>query len=256
MIKSLIRRGTLIGMVSTAIVGASLSNFKALALPAEQIVEKLNPVPVFTIADEQGAPLVASGENDAKVAGVFISQQDANNFVTRLESENPDLASKVQVVPVRLGEVYQLAQENSENNNLNFAYVPNEAAVNDAKTVSGTEYTGGVPLFVAKGGEDDGYLTIEQNSQQVIPFFFEKQQLENMVENFKTQEPDLAATVNIEVIPLENIIQTLQNNDDPMLSKIVLVPSTESIQFLQEAASEQPAPAPAPAPETQPAPAP
>lgn len=256
MIKSLIRRGTLLGMVGTAILGASLSSLKALALPAEQIVQKLNPVPVFTIADEQGAPLVASGEDDAKVAGVFISQQDANNFVTRLESQNPDLASKVQVVPVRLGEVYQLAQENSETNDLNFAYVPNEAAVNDAKTVSGTEYAGGVPLFVAKGGEDNGYLTIEQDSQQVIPFFFEKQQLENMVEKFKTQDPDLAATVNIEVVPLEGVIQTLQDNDDPMLSKIVLVPSTESIQFLQQSAPAQPGTQPAPAPEAQPAPAP
>lgn len=244
MIKSLIRRGTLIGIVSTAILSTSLSNLKALALPAEQIVQKLNPVPVFTIADEQGAPLVASGENDAKVAGVFISQQDANDFVTRLESENPDLASKVQVVPVSLGEVYKLAQENAENEGLNFAYVPNEAAVDDAKTVSGTQYEGGVPLFVAKGGDDNGYLTIEQDSQQVIPFFFEKQQLENMVEKFKTQKPDLAATVNIEVVPLEGVIQTLQNNDDPMLSKIVLVPSTESIQFLQESAPQQPAPAP------------
>lgn len=253
MIKSLIRRSTLIGMVSTAILGIASSNFKALALPAEEVLQKLDPVPVFTIADEQGAPLVASGEDDAKVAGVFISQQDANNFVTRLESQNPDLASKVQVVPVSLGEVYQLAQENAENNGLNFAYVPNEAAVNDAKTVSGTTYEGGVPLFVAKGGEDNGYLTIEQNSEQVIPFFFEKQQLENMVEKFKTQKPELAASVNIEVVPLEGVIQTLQNNDDPMLSKIVLVPSSESLQFLQQSAPQQPATEPAPAPATEPA---
>ena len=245
MIKSLIRRGTLIGMVGTAIVGTSLSSLKALALPAEQVLQKLNPVPVFTIADEQGAPLVASGEDDAKVAGVFISQQDANNFVTRLESQNPDLASKVKVVPVSLGDVYKLAQENPESEGLNFAYVPNEAAVNDAKTVSGTQYEGGVPLFVAKGGEDNGYLTIEKDSQQVIPFFFEKQQLENMVEKFKTQKPDLAATVNIEVVPLEGVIQTLQDNDDPMLSKIVLVPSTESLQFLQQTATEQQEAAPA-----------
>lgn len=251
MIKSLIRRGTLIGMVSTAILSTSLSSLKALALPAEEIVQKLNPVPVFTIADEQGAPLVATQE-DGKVAGVFISQEDANNFVTRLETENPDLASKVQVVPVPLGEVYKLSQENAENESLNFAYVPNEAAVNDAKTVSGSEYTGGVPLFVATGGEDGGYLTIQQETEQVIPFFFEKQQLENMVENFKTQEPDLAASVNIQVVPLESIIQTLQDNDDPMLSKIVLVPSSESIQFLQQSAPQQPAPGAAP----EPAPAP
>ena len=245
MIKSLIGRSIVLGMAGTALIGSSLIQLKALALPAEQVLQKLNPVPVFTIADEQGAPLVASGEDDAKVAGVFISQQDANEFVTRLQTQNPDLASKVKVVPVSLGEVYKLAQDNPENNGLNFAYVPNEAAVNDAKTISGTKYEGGVPLFVAKGGDDNGYLTIEKDSQQVIPFFFEKKQLENMVEKFKTQKPDLAATVNIEVVPLEGVIQTLQSSDDEMLTKIVLVPSTESLQFLQQSAPAQPDATPA-----------
>lgn len=251
MIKSLIRRGTLIGMVGTAILGASLSNLKALALPAEEIMQVLNPVPVFTIANEEGIPLVATVEDDVKVTGIYFSQQDANEMVSRLQSQDPDLASQVQVVPVSLGKVYQLAQDNLDNENLKFNLVPNETAVSDAKTVPGTQYQGGVPLFVAKVGEDDGYLTIEQNSQKVIPFFFEKQQLESMVEQFKTQEPD--ATVNIEVIPLENIIQTLQSNDTPEL-KIVLIPSTESIQFLQQSATEQPGtPAPAPAPTPAPA---
>lgn len=249
MIRSLIRFSAVLGMVGTAFVSSGFINLKALALPTEQVLQKLNPVPVFTIADEQGAPLVASGEDDAKVAGVFISQKDANNFVTRLQTQNPDLAKKVQVVPVSLGEVYKLAQNSPEANGLNFAYVPNEAAVNDAKSISGTQYAGGVPLFVAKGGDDNGYLTIEKDSQQVIPFFFEKKQLENMVEKFKTQKPDLAATVNIEVVPLEGVIQTLQTSDDEMLTKIVLVPSTESLQFIQNnAASQQGSPAqPAPA---------
>ena len=243
MFKSLVRRGTVLGMMGTAVVSSGLLSLKALALPQEQVLEKLNPVPVFTIADEQGAPLVASGENDAKVAGVFISQQDANNFVDRLQSQNPDLASKVQVVPVSLGEVYKLTQENPDAASLNFAYVPNETAVDDAKTVSGGTYENGVPLFVAKGGDDNGYLTIEKDSQQVIPFFFEKQQLENMVARFKEQKPELAESVNIEVVPLEGVIQTLQSNDDPMLSKIVLVPSTESLQFIQQGGATQGQPA-------------
>ena len=234
MIQSLIRRSAILGMVGTAILGSSLVHLKALALPTEQILQKLNPVPVFTIADEQGAPLVASGDNDSKVAGVFISQKDANAFVSRLQSENPDLASKVQVVPVSLGEVYKLAQSTSADGEINFQYVPNQVAVNDAKSLANAEYEGGVPLFVAKGGADDGYLTIERDSKKVIPFFFDKQQLENMVEQFKTQKPELASTISIEVVPLEGVIQTLQTDDNPILTQIVLVPSTESLQFLRQ----------------------
>lgn len=169
---------------------------------------------------------------------MFISQQDANNFVTRLQTENPELASKVQVVPVSLGEVYKLAQTDSGETGIDFQYVPNQAAVDEAKSLADTQYEGGVPLFVAKGGEDNGYLTIERDSQKVIPFFFEKQQLENMVEKFKTQKPELASTISIEVVPLEGVIKTLQTDDNPILTQIVLVPSTESLQFLRQNAEE------------------
>ncbi len=242
--KSLIRWSATMGLLG-AVVTAGLGQLKALALPTEQIMQKLNPVPVFTITDEKGTPLVASRNEDqnSQFAGVFISQQDAKNFVTRLQDQNPDLASKVKVVPVPLGKVYELEQKNqSEGNNLNFTYVPNEEAVNSAKAIldqNGQQYKGGVPLFVAKGGDDQGFLTIEKDSQQVIPFFFEKQQLDNMVNKFKEQQPNLANSVNVEVVLLEVVIETLQNSEDQTLNKIVLVPSNESIKFLQENAPKE-----------------
>ncbi len=238
MIKPLIRWSITLGVAgATFLSWGTIENLIAIALPEAEILEKLEPVPVFTIADEQGAPLVASGEDDAKVAGVFISQTDANQFVNQLKTENPELAEKVRVVPVSLGEVYKLAESaQSEENALNFAYVPEEEAVASAKTIGEQNqqpYQGGVPLFVARGGEGKGYLTIERNSQQVIPFFFDKTQLEAMVNRYKEQEPEIAADVDIEVHPLEGVIETLETGSDEILEKIVLVPSTESIEFLQ-----------------------
>ncbi|MGD1920354.1 MAG: Tic22 family protein [Pleurocapsa sp.] len=233
MIKLLVRWTASLGIFGTLL----LASEAAMALPEEEVLKKLDPVPVFTIADEQGAPLVASGDDEAKVAGVFISQEDANQFVNQLKVKNPELAEKVKVVPVSLGEVYKLAEAaETEENALNFAYVPQQEAVTSAKTIGEANqqpYQGGVPLFVAKGGEDKGYLTIEKDSQQVIPFFFDKQQLEQMVSKFKEQKPDVAASVDIEVVPLEGVIETLETSEDKMLKKIVLVPTEESIQFLQ-----------------------
>ncbi|MGB5632281.1 MAG: Tic22 family protein [Waterburya sp.] len=238
MIKPLIRWSITLGVAgATFLSWGAIENLIAIALPEAEVLEKLDPVPVFTIADEQGAPLVASGEDEAKVAGVFISQEDANKFVNQLKTENPELAEKVRVVPVSLGEVYKLAETaQSEENALNFAYVPEEEAVASAKTIGEANkqpYKGGVPLFVARGGEGKGYLTIERNSKQVIPFFFDKKQLEEMVTRYKEQEPEIAANVDIEVHPLEGVIETLETGSDEILQKIVLVPSTESIQFLQ-----------------------
>lgn len=240
MIKPLIRWSITLGVAgATFFSWSTIENLIALALPEAEVLEKLDPVPVFTIADEQGAPLVASGEDEAKVAGVFISQGDANEFVNQLKTENPELADKVKVVPVSLGEVYKLgaAKEEGAEDALNFAYVPKEEAVTSAKTLGEANkqpYQGGVPLFVARGGEGKGYLTFERNSQQVIPFFFDKAQLEEMVARFKEQEPEVAANVDIEVHPLEGVIETLETGSDEILEKIVLVPSAESIEFLQQ----------------------
>lgn len=238
MIKPLIRCSMALGIAGASFLGWGIvENLVAVALPQEEILEKLDPVPVFTIADEQGAPLVASGEDEAKVAGVFISQDDANQFVNQLKTENPELAQKVKVVPVSLGEVYKLSESaQSQENALNFAYVPEQEAVDSAKTIGEANkqpYQGGVPLFVARGGDGKGYLTFERNSQQVIPFFFDKQQLEEMVARFKEQEPEVAANVDIEVHALEGVIETLEKGSDEVLEKIVLVPSSESIEFLQ-----------------------
>jgi hypothetical protein len=235
MIKSAIRWSAKLGLVGSVILTSWFGQpGKVLALPEQDVIQTLSTVPVFTIADSQGAPLVASGEGDVKVAGIFISQQDANNFVARLKQQNPDIGNKVQVIPISLGEAYQLAVENSKQaDGLNFTYVPVQAQVESAKQVPGTQYQGGVPLFVARGGQDAGYLTVQREGQEYIPFFFEKQQINQMVERFKQEQPNLASTVKIEVVPLEGVIATLQESDNEILRKIMLVPSEESLKFLQ-----------------------
>lgn len=201
------------------------------------VTEKLQAVPVFTIADDEGAPLIAKGKDGNNIAGVFISQQDANQFIDKLGIENPDLATKVRVVPVSLGEVYKLAKSaQSQENPLDFTYVAQESSVSDAKSLlaaQGEEYEGGVPLFVARAGENGGFLTIEQNGEQIIPFFFQLSQLEDLIQRFKEQEPEIADNVDIAVLPLEGVIENLASKEDKTLEKIVLVPSTESIEFLQ-----------------------
>ena len=203
-------------------------------LDSELLSSALDPIPVFTIADEEGAPLVATGEDEEKTAGVFISQEDANEFVVQLRERNPELADRVRVIPVSLGEVYELDVAEGEEDELNFAFVPEAEAVEKATsilTANGEEYMGGTPLFVAQNGE--GYLTVEQNGQQIIPFFFDLDQLEELTARFEAEQPELASSLTIEVVPLEGVIETLATSDDELLEKIVLIPTEESIAFLE-----------------------
>lgn len=243
--KSLVRWSATLGLVGTTLLGSFFGgNLRALALTEQQVMEKLQTVPVFTVTDGEGSPLVASipsqnNQNEA-VAGVFISQRDAEAFVERLKQEKPELGNQVRVVPVSLAEVYQLDQQSqNQPNGLDFAYIPVQQQVQSAQQLlgQGQEFRG-VPLFVAKGGQQGGYLTIQQEGQSVIPFFFDKEQLQNLVNRFKEQQPNLASSVQIQVVPLEGIINTLQTQDNPQLEQILLIPSQESLQFLRQSSSQ------------------
>jgi len=242
MMKSLIRWGTTLGLVGTTLVGTVLGgNWQALALSEEEILEQLKSVPVFTVTDNQGAPLVASSGEQGSVAGAFISQQDALAFIEKLKQENADLGNSVRVLPVSLGEIYKLNNtSSSQEDGVNFAYVPVEQQVEQAVEIlkndnpEATQFPG-VPLFFARGVEQEGYLTIQVNGQQLIPFFFEKEQLEARVGN---------TPVEIEVVPLEGVIQAFKDSntaeDDAFLKSIILVPSRESLQFLQGLSNNAP----------------
>lgn len=253
--RSIIRLGAILGVIgSTFLVNPDptlrllgsvpIGIEAAYALPQDQILEKLRPVPVFTVTDAQGAPLVATvpqGDNqNAAVAGVFISRNDAVAFVERLKSRDPQLASTVQVTTVSLGEVYQMSQQaQTSADDIQFAYVPGQKQVDSAKAVlqqngqTANEFNG-VPLFIAKGGPDDGYLTIQNGEEQVIPIFFTKEDLQGMLTQFKEQQPDLIASVKIDVVNLEGLLEALKRDDDQFLNRIVLIPPRETIEYLQQ----------------------
>ncbi len=243
--KSLVRLSAVLGIVASTLIGPSLKDMSALALSEEEVLQKLTPVPVFTITDKNGSPLVASikgegSESNSSVAGVFISKSDADAFVNKLKGENPDLAATVKVVPVSLGEVYEMSQSTQQNGQkLRFAYVPIKRQVESAKALlqqSGQDVNQfkGVPLFMAKGGPDGGYLTIQRGEKQVIPMFFNKEDLQGMLDRAKTQQPDVFSSVKIEVVNLEGVINALENDDDPFLEKIIFIPPRESLEFVQQ----------------------
>ena len=256
--KSLVRWSTTAGLVGSALIGSFLAGtLQVLAIPQEQIIQKLRPVPVFTIANAQGAPLVASpptGQKGPAVAGVFINQKDAQDFLNSLKTKNPDLAKNVTVVPVSLAEVYQLNLNNKgKPEQLDFAYVPSKQQVDTAVSLlkqqggQQPQQFNGTPLFVARGGKEKGYLTIQQNGKSIIPMFFNKEELQGLLDRFKQQQPDMATSIEIQVLNLEGLMEVLRTKNDPQLDQIVLVPPQQSIEFVKSIAPQQGAPANKPA---------
>jgi len=155
-----------------------------------------------------------------------------------------------------LGEVYQLERTSkSKPDRLDFAFVPMQQQVDSAVALlkqggQPNAQFNGVPLFLARGGQEKGYLTIQRKNpqgkdEQVIPIFFKKEELQSMLERFKQQQPNLAGTIEIQVVNLEGVIETLQKSDNPQLGQIVLIPPQESLEFVR---SLQPVPSGKPAP--------
>jgi hypothetical protein len=75
-------------------------------------------------------------------------------------------------------------------------------------------------------------IPIPQEKERFVPIFFEKEQAVVILEEFKKAVPKEAANTEIEVTELSSVIDTLTNSKDLTMSKFLLYPSRESIEFL------------------------
>lgn len=223
-------------MLTTLQVGTQ----RAFALTDEQVMEQLRSVPVFMLTDQRGAPLEARAEGqDGSVTGVFISQQDAANFLTSLRQNNPQLAQSVQVSPVSLAEVYQLARS-SESSDLRFQFVPMQPQVQSAVTLlqqSGEQVQefNQVPLFMARLSQDESrYLSIQEGDRAAILLFFKREELQSTIDRLQQEQPDVASQMTIQVTSLESVIEQLRESENAEESQILLVPPQESVDYIRQ----------------------
>jgi DNA-binding TFAR19-related protein (PDSD5 family) len=239
--KSLIRWGATLGLVcSTFWVGTLGGAKSALALEDAQIVEKLQTVPVFTITDREGAPLILSvpdGDASIPITGVFIRFEDAQAFLEKVKTDQPELADQIQVTLLSLADTYTLGQEQEgQAEALNFQYIPDRAQVNTAQELlqasgQNVEQFPGVPLFLARAG--DVPLTTQQGDERLVPVFFDENELQQELDRLKAETPELANTVTVEVLQLERLIEVMQTTDDPTMENLLLVPPQATLELLE-----------------------
>lgn len=246
----LARWGAIAGLVGATLLTPSIAGqMKALALPQEQVMQKLNSVPVFVIADpKEGLVLQTitpenAGNSDTPdslpVSWVFLNRSDAQEFVSRLQQEKPQLGNKAQVVVMSLGQVYQMAQQNSEQENSPmFELVPAEEEVDSALSIlqengQQVEEFRGVPLFMARGGSQKSPLAVQRNGEKLIPLFLSREDLRNQVDRMKQQQPNIASTIDVQVLRLERVISELENSNESDLESLVFIPSRSSRDLIR-----------------------
>jgi hypothetical protein len=224
------------GGMATALVGSVVWTAGiAQAIPDAQIVAKLQRVPVFTLTDKSGAPLLDTDANKSGYTGAYFSVKDAQTALQRIGRDKPELLKQLQIRPVALSELYKLQTSRKAT----VVFVPDQPQVSTAVTLlqknnPALKKFEGVPLFLGLAGKQPGYLTINQNKKQIIPLFFDREQLQPYLDAFKKNNPKLAATAGIQVLSLESFLGTLRTNNNPLYDKVVMMPSLAASETVRK----------------------
>lgn len=254
--KSLIRWGTTLSLLGSTLLGSVLTvSIPALALTDQQIKQKLDDIPVFLITNNQGLPLsrplnqAQNGNKGGSVTGVYMSRQDAQSFITQLQSLKPQdakmaaMLKTLQVTPVPLGVIFQqLEDTKSQPNHLLFAFKPTDNDVQGAiqllkQTGQPVNQIRSVPIFAVRFAPNKGYVPIKlpSNNQEILPLFFSKQDADGLLSQVKQKFPQ----ADIQVIDVDAVIKTFQQKNDKWLDEVYFVPSPESRKFIQSLPQNQ-----------------
>jgi len=211
----------------------------ALALTEQQILEKLNGIPVFLIVNEEGQSLTASvtsNEQELQVPIVFINSVEAEAFIDNAENEQAEIAGDAQIAVLPLSEVYAEATQQLEGAE-SLVYIPSSESVDQASQIVDQDVQG-VPLYAAVDLENDRYLLTGNNT---LPMFFSLQDLQSQVSTLVANNPDIEDSIGVEVTTFETILGNMAANNpevDEVMELIQFVPSSQTLQYLQNLSQE------------------
>lgn len=229
----------LAALVSGTLLGSGLAvPMPAEALDESVIVDKLEQVPVFIILNADGQPLTAAAEvnsQEVKVPVVFLDGEAAASFLNRAREEDPSAV----IALVDLGTLFQETVLDEEDQTP-LLYLPNDQERNAALSIE-SDFQG-VPLFMARQGQDGPYLTITQDGETALPMFFSRNDLQTLLDRYRETNAAASNDIVVQVLSLEWLLAVMANSNDPALDaqlrQVRLFPSTEVLNYIR---SQQPA---------------
>jgi hypothetical protein len=233
--QGIFRRLASTGLTGLAIAGCALmAPDPALALSEQEILEKLESIPVFLIVNGDGQSLTASvGETEAEqvqVPLVFINSTEAENFLAAAVEEDAPIAEGAQLAVLPLNQVYSQASSQLDSPD-SLVYVPSTQSVQEASQIAQQEFQG-VPLYAAVNLEEGQYLLTSDNT---LPMFFSLADLQSQVSALIDTNPAIEEVIGVEVTTFEGILSNMAANDpdiDEFLELVQFVPSSQTLQYL------------------------
>ena len=233
--KGVISKLMTLSLVSVAASGLMLMpTGTASALTEQEILEKLNTVPVFLIVNSEGQSLTASVNNEeteVQVPIVFIHSAEAEAFLDQAEAEQAEIAGDARIAILPLSEVYAEASAQLDNVS-NLVYIPSTESVSSASQIVNREIQG-VPLFAAIDLENEQYLL---TGNRTLPMFFSLQDLQSQLSALVEDNPELESSLGVEVVSFEAVLDNMAADDpdlDQLLELVQFIPASQTLQYLQ-----------------------
>jgi len=246
----LLRWSVIASLLGSSLLGPSLLRItRAIALPESEVIKRLETVPVFTVTNEKGSPVLISDPKQKagpQVATFFVSQKEAQGLLNQIKTKNAALGKTARVVPTSLGKAFELARQNRDKKDVAFQFVPTQQQISAAEALLRKKdpkfkQFNDVPLFYAVDTKTNGLLSItsKQDNSKIIPLYFNQQDLQGLVDQLQKQKPQLAATTQIQVTSLSRVIASMLQENTPEINQVTLVPSPEARAFLSSLQQSQ-----------------
>eukprot|EP00190_Bangiopsis_sp_CCMP1999_P002704 CAMPEP_0198731952 /NCGR_PEP_ID=MMETSP1475-20131203/33015_1 /TAXON_ID= ORGANISM="Unidentified sp., Strain CCMP1999" /NCGR_SAMPLE_ID=MMETSP1475 /ASSEMBLY_ACC=CAM_ASM_001111 /LENGTH=314 /DNA_ID=CAMNT_0044494981 /DNA_START=126 /DNA_END=1070 /DNA_ORIENTATION=- len=204
------------------------------------LLERLRPVPVFAITDQEGRPFLAEVDNvqDGEQASVFFfSYEDAEQVLDKLKRQGHEITRNAEINVVALDEAYEKARgkplpsgiinERGKEISVVFRFYADTREMREAgrllkKEGVSQDMLPQVPVFLAQG------LTIRLGKDFVVPLYFSKEDLEETWQNVRQKTPDMPRSPAVHVVDLIKVLEVLEN--DMQGNIIGFFPSRKSIE--------------------------
>ncbi len=261
---------SLVSLAATASVAGAIAvspifTLKAEALTEAQVLERLGSIPVFAMTEDKldnrrgyftfPVPQQPNVKpiDDQRIVLFFLGVDEAKMAFGKFQEVNPEIGKKAKITVVWMNEALAEIRQNKDKKVV-FQFIPAKASIDSARTILTAQGVAAdkipvVPVFFAIGGQDksQGLLTmsIDQNGkkEQVVPFFLDKTDLQNLLDHASKDQPDITKATKIQVTSLFQVLDSMvakDNKPNPEVDRFQFVPSLTSYDYILKN-SKQPA---------------
>ena len=216
-----------------------------------QVLEKLNSIPVFIIADATGNPLFGKNDtNSPQVLFFFLNPDDATAHLNWIKNTNPELSQNARIIARSLTEAYQTIKKNQDRKDITFQITPSKSSLDSARELlpSQAKFANklpNIPVFFATGNANgtNGLLTLTIDGKQTVPYFFDLKDLQSLLNRAIQAQANVDNSTKIQVTSLYYVLDLMvdakNGKPNPETERFEFVPSRSAFEYAVQKGSSK-----------------